>query len=42
MGRVAPLTNVRTPLHALSDWSAVFHFVAPLTDMYAPLHALSD
>ena len=30
MGHVAPLTNVRTPLHALSNWSAVSHFVAPL------------
>ena len=38
----APLTDVCTPLHALSKWSAVFHFVAPLTDMRIPLHALSD
>jgi hypothetical protein len=30
------------PLHALSDWSAVSHFVAPLPDMHVPLHALSD
>jgi hypothetical protein len=39
---VAPLTDVRAPLHAPSNWSAVFHFVAPLTDMRAPLHALSN
>ena len=32
---------MRTPLHAPSDWSAVFHFVAPLTDVRAPLHAPS-
>jgi hypothetical protein len=39
---VAPLTDARAPLHALSDWSATFHFIAPLTDMRAPLHALSN
>ena len=39
---VAPLTDVCAPLHAPSDWSAVFHFVASLTDMHAPLHAPSD
>ena len=33
---------MRVPLHAPSDWSAVFHFVAPLTDMRTPLHAPSD
>jgi len=32
---------MRIPLHALSDWSAVFHFVDPLTDMRTPLHAPS-
>ncbi len=25
---VAPLTDMCTPLHAPSDWSAVFHFIA--------------
>ena len=39
---VAPLTDVHEPLHAPSDWSAVFYFVAPLTDMRTPLHAPSD
>jgi hypothetical protein len=39
---VAPLTDVRAPLHAPLDWSAVFHFVAPLTDISAPLHAPSN
>ncbi len=39
---LAPLTDVCAPLHAPSNWSAVFHFVAPLTDMHIPLHALSD
>ena len=39
---LAPLTDVCTPLHAPSNWSAVSHFVAPLTDMRAPLHAPSD
>ena len=29
--RVAPLTDMRTPLHAPLDLSAVFHFVDPLT-----------
>jgi hypothetical protein len=33
---------MRAHLHALSDWSAVSHFVTPLTDMRAHLHALSD
>jgi hypothetical protein len=33
---------MRAPLHALSDRSAVSHFVAPLTDMRAHLHAPSD
>jgi len=33
---------MRTPLHAPSDWSAIFHFVASLTDMHAPLHAPRD
>ncbi len=41
---VSPLTDIRAPLHAPSDWSSVSlsHFVAPLTDMRAPLHAPSD
>ncbi len=39
---VAPLTNMRAPLHAPSGRSAVFHFVASLTDMHAPLYALSN
>jgi len=39
---VAPLTDVHTPLHAPSNWSAVFHIVAPLTNMSALLHAPSD
>ncbi len=39
---VAPLTDVCAPLHAPSNWSAIFHFVAPLTDMHIPLHAPSD
>ncbi len=39
---LAPLTDVCAPLHALSNWSAVFHFVLPLTDMHIPLHAPSD
>ena len=39
---LAPLTDVCAPLHAPSNWSAVFHFVAPLTDMHIPLHAPSD
>ncbi len=39
---VAPLTDVSTPLHAPSNWSAVFHSVTPLTDMRVPVHALSD
>ena len=30
------------PLHAPSDWSAVFHFVALLTDLRVNLHALSN
>jgi hypothetical protein len=37
--RVAPLTDMRTPLHAPSDLSAVFHFVAPLT--LIGVHAIS-
>jgi hypothetical protein len=36
------LTDVHAPLHALSNWSALFHFVALLTDMSIPLHVLSD
>jgi hypothetical protein len=39
---LAHLTDVCAPLHAPSDWSAVFHFVALLTDMHIPLHAPSD
>jgi hypothetical protein len=31
---VAPLTDMHTPLHAPSDWSAVFHFVAPLIGIH--------
>ena len=31
---VSPLTDMRTPLHALSDWSAVFHFIPPLIDVH--------
>jgi hypothetical protein len=38
----APLIDMRVPLHAPSDRSAVSHFVAPLTDTRAHLHALSD
>ena len=30
------------PLHAPSNWSAVFHFVTPLSDMRVPLHATSN
>ncbi len=39
---VAPLTDVHAPLHAPSNWSAVFHFVTPLTDMCISLHAPSN
>jgi hypothetical protein len=39
---VAPLTDLRIPLHAPPNGSAVFHFIASLTDMHAPLHAPSD
>jgi hypothetical protein len=38
---VAPLTDVRAPLHPPSNWSAIFHFITPLTDMRVPLHAPS-
>ena len=37
-----PRVHHTTPLHAPSDWSAVFHFVTPLIDMRAPLHTPSD
>ncbi len=39
---LAPLTDVCAPLHAPSNWSAVFHFVTPLTNVHVPLHAPSD
>ncbi len=39
---LAPLTDMCAPLHAPSNWSAIFHFVALLTDMHIPLHAPSD
>ncbi len=39
---VAPLTNVRVPLHAPSNWSDVSHFIAPLTDIRVPLPAPSN
>ena len=32
---VTPLTDMRTPLHAPSDRSAVFHFLAPLLGIHA-------
>jgi hypothetical protein len=32
---------MRTPLHAPSDWSVIFHFFDSLTDMRALLHAPS-
>ena len=31
---IAPLTDMRTPLHAPSDRSAVFHFVTPLIGVH--------
>jgi hypothetical protein len=39
---LAPLTDLRIPMHAPFNRCAVFYFIHPLTDIHAPLHALSD